>query len=122
MKQEVDEIYHWQGLGDGCGTLPSCCRLRILYPHPEQAVVILGDIDQGASITNSAEFILPQIAAAFGLDLYGTVWIEHYPQYRDDPDGVEFSQIHLSRCGNKVGITWSYLTQEQAEALAGEEL
>lgn len=122
MQTAVDQVYFWQGLGDGDSRGDSCCRLRIFYPHPEQPVVVLGDAGQGGSITNSAEFILPQIAAAFSLDLYGAVWIEHYPQYRNDPDGVEFSQIHPSPCGNKVGIIWSYLKQDKAEALAGEAL
>lgn len=122
MQIIVDQLYFWNGLGDGHSKGESCCRLRVFRPHPEQAVVMLGDTGRGASITNSAEFILPQIAAAFDLDLYGTVWIEHYPQYRNDPDGVEFSQIQPSRCGDKVGITWSYLKQRQVEALAGTTL
>lgn len=117
-KPTVDERYCWKGFGDGLGQWNSYCRLRIWQPHPEQAIVMLSDegVDSGTSITNCVEYIAPQIVAAFELDPHITDWIEHYPKYRQDRQGVEFSRVHLSWCGRTVAsVHWSPLTQKRSK-------
>ncbi len=120
---KMDQGYSWRGLGDGSGRTPSSCRVRVFQPHPEQTVVVLSDMGIGASITNSIEYILLPIAQKFGVDAVTTLWIEHYPCHRaSDPD-VEFSRIHPTiRVGNRVAVTWSPLSRNQAEQLCGSSL
>lgn len=124
-KPTVDQIYYWKGFGDGLGQWESYCRLRIWQPHPEQTIVMLSDegLDSGTSITNCVEYIAPKIAAEFELDPQTTDWIEHYPGYRQERSGVEFSRVHLQwREQTVVQVHWSPLSQQETECLVAQPL
>lgn len=108
----VDTIFRWQ-------THPAfvaSCRLRIYQPLPplELTVVIVSELpdNEGSSITNDAERLVDLVSKEFSLDLFKTVWLEHYP-----PDGVvsrhSYSKVFFA--GQRA--YWKHTTKEEIEAL-----
>lgn len=122
MAAKIDETYYWLGNGSPGSRGDSSCRVRVWWPHPEQPVVLLSDSGQGASLTNSVEYILPGIAAWYGLQVQGPIWVEHYPEHKGDKDGIEFSRVHAQGDRAPLNVSWEYMKPEDVQQLVGEEV
>lgn len=118
----IDEIFKWKGFGNGFGQWDSWCRIRV-YQQPELTIAIATDCgtDSGTSITNCVEFLVPLVAQKYGLNLYQTIWIEHYPD--SSVFGESFSEVLLHREGERlINPVWKHRVKAEIEILIGETL
>lgn len=116
----IDQRYIWQGHANGVGTWESSCRLRIFKPHPEQVFVVLTNSimnDEGTTVCNCAENLLPKIAVEFALEPLITIWLYHCI-YADEPSSVSLITLTLGQDGRRQ-VNWSHVPQEQAESWIG---
>ena len=120
--KRIDEIFKWTGFGNGFGQWDSWCHLKI-YEKDQTIVAIATDCgsDAGTSITNCVEFLVPLVAQNYNLDLYRTIWIEHYPS--DSFLGESFSEVLLQRKKDQLAEPiWKPRSKEEVEQLIGEPL
>ncbi|MCT7957264.1 hypothetical protein [Laspinema palackyanum] len=120
--KRIDEIFKWQGFGNGFGDWESWCRLQI-YEKDQTIIAIATDCGSaaGTSITNCVEFLVPLVAKSYNLDLYRTIWIEHYPS--DSSLGESFSEVLLQREGDQLAEPdWKPRSKQEIEQLIGESL
>lgn len=78
-----DEVISWKNPGAG---VESRCRIRIVDLNARGSVVnikkyyiIASDSGTGASISHSAEFLIPWVCQGKGIDLNEMVWFEKKP-------------------------------------------
>jgi hypothetical protein len=96
------------------------CRVRI-YEHEGQQVVVATEMEgnPGMSVTNAAEDIATQLAAAYNLEVDRLIWIEHYC-YPDE--GHIFDLVRFTWEGGKASDPqWRRITFEEVERLTGDD-
>ena len=135
MTKTIDTRFDFIGLW-GCA---SHCRAR-LYSDASGVLVLLTERDDndGTSVTNAIEELAMQLCDFYHLDGSATVWVEHYPDGRNEreraancPDPIfeeHFSVVtfgHVERCSDGGwGLrlpNWAPLTVEKFEVLIGEK-
>ncbi len=121
----IDQIYVWQGFGDGMGGWRSSCRLRIFAPHPEQSVVVFADDPEndGTSIPNCVEHLMRRVVREFRLNPLETLWVHHSPQYDGAEGEIVTSQVSLSTDSDgRVQPIWKNLEHQVVEGWIGQRL
>jgi hypothetical protein len=118
----VDQTYRWRGYANGAGDWVSSCRLRIYTPHPEQVFVVLdGSPDnEGTTVTNCAEYLLPLLAKEFDLDPVITVWLHLEHGYDSNPVVSQMTLTLDSNCRRQV--CWSDVPMSRVEVWLGGSL
>ena len=103
----------------GYGIHESRCMFEV-YEHDEGSTVLVTDIDEGTSVTNSAMLLATQLVERFGLDPATLTFIECYRANRY-PGAVEsFDIVSFDWTGRVANRPrWSPSTEEQALKLLG---
>lgn len=131
----IDDIFEWEGFGNGFGKWQSKCRLRF-YEVGEITFVIATELpdNAGTSITNCAENLCIIALNKYNIDLRRVVWIEHYPgeqgifkSDRETFDLVTFDIVPMPNplAPKEVRVKlqnpkWKRLKREHVESLIGE--
>ncbi len=124
MQKIIDTIHHYKGYFE----CPSICRIRVYHEEGQPSVVIATEIEgnEGTSVTNIAEHLATHWArdAATG-DVGEIVWIEHYPERRNDRGNRVFEEtfsLVTFRRGKRGEYTcpeWRYISRAEVEAITG---
>lgn len=93
------------------------CRVRVYEREgaPPVAVVTEEPGNTGMSITNAAEWLLPEIAAQYGLPA-DTTWIEHYPARGRYPESFDLVSLASG------APTWRRLSGDELRALLPDDV
>ena len=108
--QVLDKVHHYKPEWSG---IDAHCRLAV-HRHEGRTVAIVTEPanNHGISVTNAAEWLLPELARQYGLPA-DTLWLEHY-----EPKGKQPESYDLVTLG-EGGPAWQRLTLEQVETLTG---
>ena len=92
------------------------CRVRV-YEHQGKTVAVVTEEpgNTGMSITNAAEWLLPEIAAQYALPADVT-WIEHYPARGKLPESYDLVSLASG------APTWRRLSGEELRALLPDDV
>jgi hypothetical protein len=97
------------------------CRVRIYERKNDACTVLLTELDSnlGESVTEACGRIATNVAAARGLNLKTTRWIQHERPHDDEPH--VFDELHFTWDSNNTASDpqWERLDDKQAEALTG---
>lgn len=132
----TEEIFKWQGFGNGQGLWTSRCVLEI-YANNNKVIAIASEVDNpGTSITNCAEnlatLVLRHIMgfpeghkvnsnSFLPVRPENFVWIEHYPSGKKQNE--TFDLVQLTWDGSRFhSPKWKRLPLETVERMTGENL
>ena len=91
------------------------CRVRV-YEHQGKTVAVVTEEpnNTGMSITNAAEWLLPEIAAQYALPA-DVIWIEHYPERGRLPESYDLVSLASG------APTWRRLSGDELRALLPDD-
>jgi hypothetical protein len=94
----------------------SRCRLRI-YERQGSTVAVLTELadNDGMSVTNAIEWLLPQVAKQYELPS-DTIWIEHYEPQQGLPESYDLVSLASG------APTWRRLSGDELQALLPDDV
>lgn len=92
-----DDLFEWQGFGNGFGKWESMCRIRV-YEHEERQIIVATELPEntGTSITNAAENLAILVINKYELDLKRVVWIEHYSKIKHQDESFDIVSFKMA--------------------------
>ena len=115
-KMKRQDVRHNYRLPPGSG-IGAYCRVRV-YEHQGKTVAVVTEEphNTGMSVTNAAKWLLPEIAAQYGLPA-DTTWIEHYHESARGGLPETYDLVSLA----SGAPTWRRLSGDELRALLPDD-